>query len=223
VSDIEIEITFGREVQLDNGSGTTRAAMTLNYSTDISTDLNTIIETAREQFVEVKALIFTELGLAFNQEPGTGVVAEIFPGATPVANWEPLNQVVDSTLVQAASAQQQANANRMGNHIVPITGEPDLLSNEPTMPLPDPNTLTKWNDQCWYMLITAPDAWIDRRTSKSSDQFPDFVAKDAAQFPEKGVLGAPRAHGLYLKSKFGPAPAWVIDGLWMIEGRIEQA
>jgi len=227
--EMEFEVNFARQVDVEV-NGKASAGITVRYSVPLSSSTDDAIEAAREQYREIKALIFTELGLAFNQDPVTKTVVEIFPGAAPVAAPpQPIPAppatmptVVDQSLATAASPAQQAAANHLGNHVVPPSGEPDLQTGQPGVPLPPPEELNDWVDQCWYMLLTEPDAWIDLRSALKSTDAPDFKAVSHERFPEKGVLGSPRPQTLYLHSKFGPPPAWAVANLHLVEAGINK-
>ena len=217
-----VRVTMGRDLVHDNGSGSTNVGLELSYKIPVDSPIEDIVGTAKKQLAAIKGLVYTELGLVFN-ETNAGIV-EIFPGAVPVADWgepvpvEPtqLSIVTDTGLTSAATEQQQRVANHLGNVVVPPTGDAPMGSEIHPLPLPDPSTLATWQDQCWFSLLAAPHEWIDARND--DDVGADFVAVDSARFPMKGQLGAPEPQELWLSSKYGPAPQWVRDNLHLIGG-----
>lgn len=213
--DISIKVHFKRVVQLSDNQGSVEAGIELINNHPVDESVDQIIAAAREQFVEIKALIYSELGLDYNQSDA-GIIIEMFPGAQPVAQWTPPPvQLVVTDEQSSVGAQQQELAGRLGNVLVPPTGEPDLVTGEPGVPLPDPNELTDWQDRCWFSLLINPSEWDDTRSNATHEA--DFVAKDSTRFPAKGVLGNAQPEALYLSSKFGPAPAWVLANLHLIK------
>lgn len=227
MSDHEVSVHYRRTVVLRDGQpvvgeGQVDCGIEIKSTYPIEETVHEIIEKSQQQFQEIKALLYTELGLKFNVDPETSAVVEMFPGAVPVAEFpsEPMAVVQDPSIVAPAGPAQQAAAAHLGNVVVPITGEPDLQDGTLGVPLPDPNDLKDWVDQCWWSLLTNPDEWVDNRMVKDAemdnDHIPHFYARDAGRFPEKGVLGATRPQGLYLSSKFGPAPAWALANLHLV-------
>ena len=194
--------------------------MKMSYSMPLDSPITDIISVAAERYSACKSQVFIELGLDFNEETETGRIRRVFPDMTVVAQapsqlTNHTTQVVDQSAATMPGPAQQSVAAHLGNHVVPPTGEPDLKTGEPGgATLPDPSELTEWIDQCWYSLLVKPEDWYDTREDPGGA---DFEAINPGQFPLKGTLGA-GAQKLYLKSKYGPAPAWVTDNLHLIGG-----
>lgn len=194
--DHEIQIGFGHTVEMSNGSRSeSHIAMTLYLPSD--TPIEDVRAKAKETSQEIKALVYTELGVKFNTEEETGRIVELFPGAVPVAHLpEPISQTQEN----------------IHNHLSTVPPpEPALHGfGMPEVPLPDPATITTWLEKCWYALVTQPDLWIDQRDARKGDDRPDFKAKSAEMFPQDGLIGTTKSQGLWVMSKYGPPPAWAV-------------
>lgn len=177
---------------------------------------------------QAKAMVFTELGLAFNTDPVTGRIVEVFPGATPVASAAGAPSAlatsgpsVAAPAVAAPAAQVpyqgygQGAASAGSSMVDPFAAQPTPQPVQGAAHLPPIESLEYWNDKCWHALLSDPSEWWDNRAGKSNPNAPDFKAKDPKKFPAKGQVGAAEPTALWLGGKY-PAPDWVQQNIHTI-------
>lgn len=84
---LQVEIHYGRKAKVAGRDYEMQEShISFTSVLDATMGAEAIQAHVRQQHNEAKALVLTELGLAFNTDPQTGRIVETFPGATPVAS-----------------------------------------------------------------------------------------------------------------------------------------